>query len=437
MQTSVQVVSEIEVRIEVEIPSDKVNRELDRQLGEFGKKARVRGFRPGKAPKDLVKKTFAQEIATEATRKLINDSFKDAAEKVGDRMVGEPQVEPGIAKHGEPLKYAIRAQVKPNVAIHSWQNIEVAVAPAVIDQADVDKRLKAMQDKHKERVPVEDRKSDTGDIIAIDTTGWVNGLRDKRLDMKGFEVTLGSGQTIPGFEDELMGLAVGDEKGFDITFPADYGAPGMAGQPARFECVVTGLFREDAPALDDEFAQDLGFADLDALRADITGKVQGEADKRRQDEAERKVLSVVLERNAFPIPPAMVEGFATERARYFLRMFRAQGMTEDQAMRFIEQNWETFKSMGAFEVKKSLVLEAIARQEKIDIEDEELSNAVVERIKQHGEKAGKVFERQEMRDGLRQELLEKKALDHLMASAILVDEVPAPAAEPVAESDAG
>jgi trigger factor len=434
MQTSVQVVSEIEVRIEVELPATAVNRELDRQLGEFGKKARVRGFRPGKAPKDLVKKSFAQEIATEATRKLINDSFKDAAEKVGDRMVGEPQVEPGIAKHGEPLKYAIRAQVKPQVALHSWQQIEVGVAPAVVDPAEVDKRLKAMQDRHKERVPVEDRSSDTGDIIVIETTGFVNGARDKRLDMKAFEVTLGSGQTIPGFEDELMGLATGDEKGFDITFPADYGAPGLAGQAARFECVVTGLFREDAPALDDDFAQDVGFGDMEALRADVVGKVQAEADKRRQDEAERKVLSVVLERNAFPIPPAMVETYATERARYFLRMFRAQGMSDDQAMRFVEQNWEMFKSIGSFEVKKALVLEAIARQEKLDIEDEELSGTIVERIKEHGEKAGKVYERQEMRDALRQELLEKKALALLMASSTLVNEAPAPAQD---AADAG
>lgn len=429
MQTSVQVVSEIEVRIEVELPATTVNRELDRQLGEFGKKARVRGFRPGKAPKDLVKKSFAQEIATEATRKLINDSFKDAAEKVGDRLVGEPQVEPGLAKHGEPLKYAIRAQVKPQVSLHSWQQIEVGVAPAVVDPAEVDKRLKALQDRQKERVPVEDRKSDTGDIIVLDTTGFVNGARDKRLDMKAFEVTLGSGQTIPGFEDELMGLSPAEEKGFDITFPADYGAPGLAGQTARFECVVTGLFREEAPALDDDFAQDVGFADIETLRADVVAKVQAEADKRRQDESERKVLSVVLERNAFPIPPAMVENYATERARHFLRMFRSQGMNDDQAMRFVEQNWEMFKSIGSFEVKKALVLEAIARQEKIDIDDEELSAAIVERIKEHGEKAGKVYERTEMREAFRQELLEKKALAVLMGTASLVDEAPVAKAE--------
>lgn len=434
MQTSVQVVSEIEVRIEVEIPADRVGKELDRQLGEFGKKARVRGFRPGKAPKDLVKKSFAQEIATEATRKLINETFKDAADKVGDRMVGEPQVEPGIAKHGEPLKYAIRAQVKPRVEVHSWQNVEVAVAPAIVPQAEVDKKLAALQDRHKERVPVEDRAADTGDIIIIDTTGHVNGDRDKRLDMKAFEVQLGSGQTIPGFEDELMGLRVGDDKAFDITFPADYGAPGLAGASARFECHVTALMREDAPALDDDFAQDLGFTDMEALRADTAQKLQAEADKTRKSDAERKVVSVVLERNQFPVPPAMIEAYATERARYFLRMFRAQGMSEDQAMRFVEQNWKMFNQLGEFEVRKALVLEAIARQEKLDIEDEELSNAIVERIQEHGEKAGKIYERLEMREALRQEMLEKKAMAHLMASAILVDEEPKAEGEGEAEA---
>lgn len=430
MNTSVQVLSEIEVRIEVELPAEKVDRELDRQLGEFGKRARVRGFRPGKAPKDLVRKTFAQEIATEATKRLINDSFPEAAAKVGDRMVGEPQVEPGLARHGESLKYAIRAQVKPRVEVHSWQQIEVAATPPTVLPEEMNRRLAALQERHKERVPVEERKSDTGDIIVIDTQGWVEGKRDTRLDLKQFDVKLGSGQMIPGFEDELVGLAVGDAKSFEVTFPAEYRGSDLGGKLARFEATVQGLFSEDAPELDDDFAQDVGFENLEALKQDIHDKVKADAEKRHKEEVERKVLAVVLERNQFPVPPAMVEAFLGERARNLVRMFKAQGLPENQAIQIVQQNLQGLQASAEYEARRYLVLEGLARQEKLDVEEAELSEAIVEKIQERGESAAKVYERAEMREALRADMLEKKALSLLLASASVIDAPPesAPAA---------
>lgn len=426
MKTSVQVVSEIEVRIEVEVPADKVGKELDRQLGEFSKRARVKGFRPGKAPKDLVRKTFGAEIATEATKKLINESFPEAVQNVGEhRIVGEPQVEPGLARPGEPLKYAVRAQVKPKIEVHSWQQIEVGMPPVAVDGAEIDKRVAALQEKQKERVPVEDRKSDTGDIIVIDTTGWVEGQRDTRLDMKAFEVKIGGGQMIPGFEDELRGLATGETKAFDITFPTDYRAE-LAGKAARFEARVQGLFAEELPDLDDAFAQDLGFDNLDALRADVAEKVQKEGDTKRKDELERKVLSVVFDRNQFQVPPAMVDAYLGERARNLVQMFMSQGLSQDQAIRIVQNSWEALKASADFQVRRHLVLEAIARQEKIDVEEEELSAAIVAKIQERGERAAKLYEKPEMREGLRQDMIEERAMGLILEHTSVVDEAPAP-----------
>lgn len=428
MKTSVQVVSEIEVLIEVELPSDKVDKELDRQLGDFSKRARVKGFRPGKAPKDLVRKSFAQEIATEAMRRLVNDSFRQATENVGEhRIVGEPQVEPGVVRGGEAFKYAVRAQVKPRIEVHSWKNVEVAVPAAVVDGAEVDKKVAALQEKQKERVPVEDRASDTGDVIVIDTTGWVEGNRDTRLDMKGFEVKIGEGRMIPGFEDEVRGLSVGETKTFDITFPEDYGA-GLAGKPARFEARVQGLFAEELPDLDDAFAEDLGFESLDALRQDIHDKLQQEADVRRKDETERRLMAVVLERNQFQVPPAMVESYLGERARNLVQLFRQQGLSQDQAINLVERNLEGLQAAADYQVRRHLVLEAIARQEKIDVDEDELAAAIVAKIQDRGEKAAKVYERPEMREAERLDMIEKKALAALIESASIIDAAPEPKA---------
>lgn len=424
MKTSVQVVSEIEVLIEVELPSDKVNKELDRQLGEFQKRARVRGFRPGKAPKDLVRKSFAQDMAKEAMRKLVNDSFHQAVENVGEhRIVGEPSVEPGVVRAGEPFKYAVRAQVKPRIEVHSWQHIEVAVPPATVAGEEVDRKVAELQSKAKERVPVEDRASDTGDIVVIDTTGWVEGQRDTRLDMKGFECTIGAGRMIPGFEDELRGLSAGDTKTFDITFPEDYGS-GLSGKAARFEARVQAVFAEELPDLDDAFAEDLGFESLEALRQDLHDKLAAEAATRRKDETERRVMAVVLERNQFQVPPAMVETYLQERARNLVQLFRAQGLSQDQAINLVERNLQGLQAASEYQVRRHLVLEAIARQEKIDVEEDELAAAIVDKIKERGEKAAKLYEHPEMREAERLDMIEKKALAALIESASIVDAQP-------------
>jgi len=426
MKTSVQVVSEIEVVIEVELPSDKVGKELDRQLGEFSKRARVRGFRPGKAPKDLVRKSFASEIASEAVKRLVNESFAAAVESVGEhRLVGEPQVEPGVVRPGEPFKYAVRAQVKPRIEVHSWQGIEVAVAPTLVKSADIDAKVAGFQEKGKERVPVEDRASDTGDIIVIDTTGWVAGVRDTRLDLTGFEVKIGKGGMIPGFEDEVRGLSAGETKTFDIMFPEDY-SPGLAGKPARFEARVQGVFSEELPNVDDDFATDLGFENLEEMRKDIHDKLAREAEVRRKDETERRVMAVVLERNQFPVPPAMVEKHLGDRARTLVQMFQQQGMPRDQAIQLVERNVEGLKVAAEYQVRRHLVLEAIARQEKIDVEEEELAAAIVGKIQDRGEKAAKLYERPEMREAERAEMIEKKALAVLIESASIVDAEPEP-----------
>ncbi len=431
MKTSVQVVNEIEVKIDVELPSDKVAKELDRQVGEFGKRVRVNGFRPGKAPRELVKKSHGTEIANEAMRRLISESYKDAVLAAGEhRIVGEPQVEPGVIRAGEPLKYSIRAQVKPRVSVHSWQNVEVAVAPPTVSADEVNARIAALQEKHKERVPVDDRAADAGDIAIVTFQGWLDGVRDTRLDGKDLDVKLGSGSMIPGWEDELRGMTPGTSKKFDIGFPADYRATDLAGKTATFDVTLNQLFREEVPELDDAFAVDENFESFDALREDVHAKLLAEAEKRRKDEAEKKVIGVIIERNQFPVPPAMIESYAAERARSLLQFWRMQGLPENRAMQLVERNWGALQSQANFEVRRHLVLEALAAQEKIDADEDELSAAIVERIKDGGENVGKLYERPEMREGLRQDMIHKKALARVLESASIV--AAAPEAPPAA-----
>jgi trigger factor len=425
MKASFQPISEIEVRIDVELPADRVDRELAKQLANFSRRARVKGFRPGKAPRDVVKKSLGGDIAAEATRSLINDAFAEALESVGkDRVVGQPSVEPTLAREGQPLKFAIKAEVKPQVEVHSWKNIEVGVAPATVTAEAVNGRIAALQAKHKERVPVEDRGADTRDVCLVSFKGWLNGQRDTRLDGNEIEVTIGSGSMIPGWEDELIGLKAGETKRFDITFPEEYRAADLSGQQATFEVTLNTLFAEEVPELDDDFAKDAGYESFEDLREKTAEAIAKELNERRDQEIEKKVITVLLERNVFAVPPSMVEAYAQERARNLLQFWRMQGLPETRAMQFLEQNWQGIMNQAHVEVRRHLALEALARQERVEVSDDELSEAIVERIKEHGERAAKVYERPDMREALMSDITAKKTVALLIANASVVDAAP-------------
>jgi trigger factor len=425
MKASVQTISEIEIRIDVEVPAEEVDRELGKQLASAGRKARVKGFRAGKAPKDLVKKAMAAEIASEATRALINANFTSALETVGKgRVVGRPEVEPGLALEGEPLKFAIIAEVKPDVSVHSWKGLEISAPAADVTPAALSERVNAIRERHKERQAVDDRAADTGDVCVVDFSGELGGEADPRLGAKDFEVKLGSGNMIPGWEDELVGLALGATKRFDITFPGDYRAADLAGQQVTFEVTLKSLFQEEVPEVDDDFAKDAGYASVEDMQEKLRESLAKELSDRRNNEIERRVVQILLERNPFEVPKSLVEAYAQDRARGLIQMWRMQGLPEARAMEFLQRNWGGITERAGVEARRDLVLEALARQEKLEVSDDELSAAVVERIKEHGERAGKMYEKPEMREALLTELTAKKALELVRTHASIVDAAP-------------
>lgn len=424
MKTSVETLSEVEVKVDVEIPTADVDREYARQLGLFGKRARVKGFRPGKAPRSLIEKTYGASVSAETSRTLINESLKEVLEGLERKAIGEPAVEPGVARQGEPLKYAVRVQVKPQVEIHSWEGIEVGVPPVAIDDAAVDAEIAERRDAQKERVPIEDRALDTGDIVIADFEGYLEGERDLRLDGSDIEIRIGSGNMIPGFEDQLIGAKVGDKVTVETAFPDDYHHQPLAGKPGRWLVEVKQAFIEEVPELDDDFAGDLGFDDVAALREDIRAKLAAEREKDRQQSIERKVMEVLLERNQFMVPPIMLRAALEERARNVVRMMQMRGIDQKTAIELVNQNVNELSAAAEGTVRWQLALEAFANQQAIDVDDDALSAEVVERIARHGESVAKLYEKVELRETLRMELIERRALERIVAKARVVDAQP-------------
>ncbi|PIE65503.1 MAG: trigger factor [Deltaproteobacteria bacterium] len=424
MKTSVEALSEVELKVEVEVEADKVNREYAKQLSKLGKRARIKGFRPGKAPKALIRKHFGSSASAEATRQLINDTLGEVLDGLERQPIGYPMVEPGVARENEPLKYAVRVQVKPQIEIHSWSGIEVAVAPAVADPAEVEQRIGAMRNRLKERVPVEGRGADTGDILICNIEGSLDGERDPRLDAKDIEIKIGAGRMIPGFEDQLMGAEVGTLTEVESGFPDDYHAADLAGKTGSWSVEVLQHLVEETPALDDDFAKDEGFDNVAALRADVTAKVLADAEQKRADEIETKVIGVLLERNQFKAPPELVEAHARDRAGQMMQLLQMQGADQETAVGIIKSNAQGLTEAAERAIRRHLALESFAQQQGLDVEEEELAAEIVKRIEEHGEQVAKRYEDPEVRETLRAELTQKRALATIVGKARVVDETP-------------
>ncbi|MGM0574714.1 MAG: trigger factor [Myxococcota bacterium] len=424
MRTSVKPLSDVEMKVEVEIPAEQVDREYGRQLAAIRKRARIKGFRPGKAPKEMVKRLYADTLSQETARELMLGTAGDALESVDRPLVGEPSFEPAPAKEGEPLTYAMRVQVKPEITLSNWKGIDVAVPPAEVDAEAVDHEIEQLREQHKERVPVEDRGADTGDLLVLDTVGRVDGEVDERLTIEGLEVKLGDRDLLPGLGDQLMGAKAGEERDVTVTFPEDFGAEDLQGKEAELHVEVKEHFLEELPELDDDFAQDVGHDDLEALRESIRERQQEQADAERDRELERKLVEVLLARHDFNAPPAMVQAQADGQARQLATMLMMQGMPRDQAIEILRGSNESIVQDAERAVKRHLALEALAEQEDIEIGDEAVQAAIDERVEQGGAQAAERYEEDEARAVVRLELQDRAALDLVKEHANITDAPP-------------
>jgi len=424
MRTSVENVSGVELKLSVEVPAPEVDAEYARQLKAIRKQARVKGFRPGKAPAKMVKRLYADYLASETARALITATVGEAIQTVPRQVLGEPAFEPATVTEGEPLTYGVHLQVKPELTIERWDAMEISVAPAVLDEAAVEGQIQSLREGQKEQVPVVDRGADTGDVLQCHCNGEIDGEPDPRLHLHQFEVKLGTTELIPGFADELMGAKAGETRSFDIVFPEDYHAEEMAGKEASFTVEVKEHYVEELPELDDDFAMDIGHDSVSAMTESVRTELQATADKHRDHEVESRLIALLLERNEFEAPPIMTQSQMEYQARQMYRMLGMQGLPPDKARSILEGSRDSLAADAAQSVRRYLALEALATQESLEIDDDAIDAEIGERTKDAPDHIKAEYARDEVRDSVRVELLERAALDLLKSRAIISDAAP-------------
>ena len=410
------------VALTIEASAEEFEAAVNKAYLKMRGKINVPGFRVGKAPRKIIEKMYGEEVFyEEAVNIILPDAYEDAVKEQKLDVVGYPEVElESCTKDGVVFKCTVA--VYPEVKLGQYKGLEAPKAEVKVAAADVNARLKEMADRNSRLVSVE-RAVKKGDTADIDFEGFDNGVAFDGGKGENFDLEIGSGSFVPGFEEQLIGMKAGEEKDIDITFPENY-APELAGKPVVFHVKVNEVKVKEVPAIDDEFAKDVSeFDTLKELKADIKKKMTAERTEAAQRAFEDVLMAKVAEGVEAEIPHEMVELQAERMMEQFKQQLAAQGIPFDQYLQMTGTTKADFRKQddgpAAEQVKMDLAVEAIIKAEGLEATDEDVENE----LKNVAEKYGMDLEtvKKYLRpEDVKEQVIREKAVKVVADSAVAV-----------------
>lgn len=413
--------SAVKKSMSIEVDPQAFDREMDQLVQSYAKQARLPGFRPGKAPKSVIRKKFARELDADVRERVMARYFREATEERGLRPVGEPIVDEVEHEDGQAFRFKTTFEVVPEFEVTGYREVEVVRGSDDVAESEIDKALEELRESRARLVSEEGRKASTGDYLVIDLKGTPEDEEAEPFEQAGTHIELGNSDNLPIFNEKLEGTAAGDELSFEVTYPDEYPAENLRGKSVKYELVVQEVKVRQLPDIDDEFAKDLGdFADLTALKA----RIRTDLEERREAEVDGQVRQALLDKvlvaNPIPLPETMVELEMRQRLEDMARRMMMQGMDPGK----MDLDWDELRKKQEEGARKSvharLVLDAVARAEELAVSDAEVDQRLREDAEKMGESYEKVRATIEERSGLevvRNQLVREKSLDLIRAVA--------------------
>ena len=348
----------------------------------------VNGFRKGKAPKNVIEHAYGKGVFYEdALNMLFSDNYGKILDKNEKKftVVGDPDVSvEELSDDGVTLVAVV--PVKPEVKISSYKGIKIKEIAYTVKDEEVDAELDRLLDRNARKVPVTDRAAQNGDIVNIDFVGTVDGVKFDGGEAEGFDLTLGSGQFIPGFEDQVVGMNVGDEKDVNVTFPENYQAENLKGKPAVFAVKLNSIQGKELPELTDEFIKDAtGSESIEAYKAKTKERLQAQADRRSNDATENSILEAIAANTEAEIPQAMIEREIDNLVQKFEYQLMYQGLKLQDYLDFLKVTNADFRKNYEEQAKKNvlsqLIISQIIKEENLEATEEEVEAKVAEQAK--------------------------------------------------------
>ena len=368
--------------LEVEIAPEAFEKAVQQAYLNNRKRIQIPGFRKGKAPRKLIEKEYGEGFFYEDAVNLIYGAEVDAAVKeAGLELVTRPDVEVTAVSKDEGVKMKVTCTVKPEVELGDYKGIEVEKTVAPVEDEDIDREIKKLLEKNVRIVTVDDRPAEKGDTVKIDFEGFKDDVAFDGGKAEDFDLELGSGQFIPGFEDAIVGHSVGEQFDINVTFPEEYQVADLAGAPAVFKINLKGITKKEYPEADDELiSETTDFDTLDEYKADVKKKLEEQNEKAADNAVENYLFDKVVEGMKAEIPEVMYENRVNEMLNEFAMRLQSQGLNLDMYMKYSGQTPDdlkkTYREQAEKQVKLRLALEQVVKQEGIEATAEEIESEI-------------------------------------------------------------
>jgi len=424
-------------QLKVVIGAEELERRLSARLDELKGKAKLKGFRPGHVPKEHLRKVYGRSVMAEVVQQAVADTSREALSQREERpafqpTVGLPEDEAEIDKifaGTSDLAYTLSFEVLPKFEMIDFSKIKLDKPVAAVSDADIDKAIDRLRDANLRYKP-KDGAAETGDRLTLDFVGKIDGEPFKGGSTEDAPIVLGSGNFIPGFEEGLAGAKAGEDREVDATFPDNYPEASLAGKTARFEVKVKEVAAPETPPLDEDFAKGLGLESVVALRETVKKRLEQDRAQASRLKLKRALLDALNEGHTFDLPPTLVDNEfnaiwhqVTSDLESSKRSFEDEGSTEDKAR-------EEYRDIAARRVRLGLILSEVGARNQITITEDEVSRALLERVRQFPGQERKVYDyyrnNPQLLAELRAPIFEDKVVDYILELAKVTDTAVSP-----------
>jgi trigger factor len=431
MQVSEKRISPVVMELSVEVPATIVKAEIDKAYVTLGKKAHIKGFRPGKAPRDVLTRMFAPQVQNDVANAIVNDTLPKILSDKNLTPVSQPNVEAKTVDAKLPFSFTATFEVQPEIENVKFEGFELYRPKVEVDEKLIAEQMEGLRQRHAAlKAPDPVRPAAKGDVLSIDFTLSVEGKDIKDGGGQGVQIELGSGQALPEIDEALVGKSVGDKATAEHTFPAEHPREDFRAKKGAFTITVSDLKERVLPTVDDEFAKDIGFDTLVALRADIHTKLEKNAKDRSETVLAEQIVDKLNSENTCDVPPSLVEQQARIMEQEVLQSARRMGQ------RITQEQYNALH--GAIladaqkKVRAGLLMAAIARKNEFKVTDEDIEKGLAELAEETGKNVAKLrveYREKSKRDILIGMILEDKILDFIETKSNIKDGDP-PKPEP-------
>jgi trigger factor len=419
MKIDVDELGPVQRKVRVELPKDEVASEFAKAYRNLGQRVRVKGFRAGKTPRSVLQGLYGEEIKGQVRSHLVEHSLGEALKERGLQIVSRPEIEAEDLSEGADFSFSAVFEIKPEFEIKDYVGIEVERVKLSVSDEQVDQALKRIQESHAQLEPVESREvAQAADFVTLDFAGTIDGKEFPGGKAENYLMEVGAGQTLPEFDNAVVGARRGEAKSAQVHFPEDYPNRALAGKTAEFNLVVREIKQKVLPSLDDEFAKEHGeCGSLEELKAKLRGRLGDELKKFQDNDLKERILGRIIDNHPFMPPSAMVE----RQTRYLMERYQDrsnEGAGADAPS--LEETRKACEERAMRQVRATLLAEKIAQAENIEIPQSEVQERIEHLARATGERGKNVrqyYSRADAREELRSQMVFERTLDYLLQKA--------------------